>query len=135
MMRYLLPASLALLVGCWTSPAPSGFPPARSPGGVQARLQTQSGTQLSGELLEVRDSAYVVLLSNRVTIVPFLSLRGAAFPHQDWGQLGSYTHPSADTRDRIRWYSRFPFGMNDVALAALLRASGQTTPDVVASAP
>lgn len=133
MMRYRLLASLALLGGCWTSPAPSTFPPARAPGGVKALLQTQSGTQVLGELLEVRDSAYVVLFSNRVTIVPYLSLVSADFPDQDWGQFGSYTRPSAGTRDRMRWYSRFPFGMNDMALAALLRATGQTTPDVVSN--
>lgn len=135
MKRYVLLASLALVAGCWTSPAPREFPPARAPGGVRTLLETQSGTQVSGELLEVRDSAYVVLFSNRVTIVPFLSLRHAEFQHQDWGQFGSYTHPSAGMRDRMRWYSRFPFGMNDMALAALLQASGQTTPDVVASNP
>jgi len=135
MMRYAFLASLALAVGCWTSPAPSNFPPGRAPAGVQALLETQSGTQVVGELLEVRDSAYVVLFSNRVTIVPYLALRHAEFPHQDWGQFGSYTRPSAGTRDRLRWYSRFPFGVNDTALATLLHASGQTTPDIVASNP
>ena len=135
MTRHVLPAALALLTGCWTSPAPSNFPPARSSHGVQASLQTQSGVQILGELLEVRDSAYVMLFGNRVTIVPYFALRNADFPHQDWGQFGSYTHPSASTRDRMRWYSRFPFGMNDAALAALLQASGQTTPDVVTASP
>lgn len=135
MMRYVLPAALALVTGCWTSPAPSNFPPARSPHGIQASLQTHSGVDVSGELLEVRDSAYVMLFNNRVTIVPYLTLRNAEFPHQDWGQIASYSNPSAATRDRVRWYSRFPFGMNDSALAVLLRDSGQTTPDIVAPHP
>ena len=126
-----LTAVMVVAVGCYTSVKPEGYGPALSPEGVHGVLAATSGISIRGELLEVRDSAYVMLVANRVTIVPYRALSSASFEHQDWATFDSFTSPSADTRARLRWDSRFPFGLQDRALAALLQSSGQAQPDVI----
>lgn len=116
---------------CYTSPSPQTYVQAMTPAGVRGVLHVQRGPEVTGELLEVRDSAYVMLVDNRVTVVPFRLLAAAQFDRQDWADFSSLTTPSAATRQRLRMDSRFPFGMRDPALAALLRASGQARPDVI----
>jgi hypothetical protein len=116
---------------CYTSPKPEVYAPALSPNGVHAGLRLRTGAEAAGELLEVRDSAYVLLINDRVTVVPFSAIASGTFEHQDWMSFGSVATPNAETRQRLRWDSRFPFGMRDPALAALLRAGKQTEPDMV----
>lgn len=123
-------ALLALMAACYTSPPPEGYRVALQPNGVKGALMVNGGAQLSGELLEVRDSAYVLLVKNRVTIVSYGAIVRAAFEHQDW-LCCDYEHPSSRVRERLRAASRFPFGMRDEALAAILRVSGQTSPDYI----
>ena len=124
-------AALALASGCYTSPKPEVYGPALSPTGIHGVLQARSGVRVSGELLEVRDSAYVMLVSDRVVIIPYGVLSSGSFDHQDWTTFDSFAHPSVETRQRLRWDSRFPFGMQDRAMAALLRAGGQSEPTVI----
>jgi hypothetical protein len=123
-------ALLTMAAGCFTSPPPESFRPALVPNGVRGDLMINGGARLSGELLEVRDSAYVLLVKERVTVVPYPAIVRAAFEHQDW-LCCNYERPGASVRDRLRWASRFPFGMRDEALAALLRVGGQSTPDTI----
>ena len=134
MPRLLLLAALVLSAACYTSPKPEVYAPALSPAGVRGVLRLRSGTDAVGELLEVREDAYVLLINDRVTIVPYTTIASGTFEHQDWMSLGSVASPNAATRQRLRWDSRFPFGMRDPALAALLRASKQTEPDIVGGA-
>ena len=131
-IRFALLAPAAFIGACYTSPPPEGFGQALQPNGVQGTLTVTGGKRVHGELLEVRDSAYVLLVDNRVAVVPYRAIQEAGFEHQDWACC-SYANPSASVRERLRWSSRFPFGIRDEALAALLRASGQTRPDSVAS--
>ena len=131
MPRFFALAAIALAAGCYTSPKPEVYGPALSPTGIQGILQATSGIRISGELLEVRDSAYVMLVSDRVVIIPYRVLSSGSFDHQDWATFDSFARPSVETRQRLRWDSRFPFGMQDRALAALLRASGQSEPTVI----
>jgi hypothetical protein len=98
---------------------------------VHGFLRAKGGISIRGELLEVRDSAYVMLVGNRVTIVPYRVLSSGSFERQDWTTFDSFASPSLETLQRLRWDSRFPFGMQDRALTALLRAADQTRPDVV----
>jgi hypothetical protein len=138
MKAIVICCALAVLVvssSCYTSPPPQNYGPALAPNGVHGVLATGASAALSGELLEVRDSAYVMLVDSRVVIVPYRLIRSADFEHQDWAQFGSITKPSASTRERLRWDSRFPFGIRDEAMAALLRRSGQSRPDVVSDTP
>jgi hypothetical protein len=131
MPRLLVPAALFLSAACYTSPKPEAYAPALSPTGVHAVLRLWSGAEAGGELLEVRESAYVLLINDRVTIVPYTTIASGMFEHQDWMSFGSVASPNAETRQRLAWDSRFPFGMRDPALAALLRVGKQTEPDVV----
>jgi len=128
-------AAILWAAGCYTSPKPEWYAPAQSPAGVHGKLHAKSGISIRGELLEVRDSAYVMLVANRVTIIPYRTLESGSFEHQDWATLNSFASPSAETIQRLRWDSRFPFGMQDRAMAALLRAAGQSQPDVVTVGP
>ena len=134
MPRLLVLAALLLSAACYTSPKPEAYAPALSPAGVHAVLRLWSGAEAAGELLEVRESAYVLLLNDRVTVVPYTAIAVGTFEHQEWMSFGSVASPNAETRQRLRWDSRFPFGMRDPALAALLRAGKQTEPDIVTGA-
>ena len=134
MPRRLALAALSLSAACYTSPNPEVYAPALSPSGVHGALRLRSGAEAVGELLEVREDAYVLLIGDRVTVVPYTTIASGTFEHQDWISFGSVASPNADTRQRLRWDSRFPFGMRDPALAALLRASKQTEPDIVSGA-
>jgi hypothetical protein len=129
--RLLVLAALLLSAACYTSPKPEVYAPALSPNGVHGSLHLRTGAEAAGELLEVRDSAYVLLINDRVTVVPFSAIASGTFEHQDWMSFGSVAMPNAETRQRLRWDSRFPFGIRDPALAALLRAGKQTEPDIV----
>jgi hypothetical protein len=136
MMRQCIPVLLALVAGCHTSPSPESYDLARRPNGIHGTLESRAGRSIAGELLEVRDSAFVMLVGDRVTIVPYRAIANASFDHQDWAAFQTLTPtPSAEARERIRWDSRFPYGMRPPALAALLRLSGQTEPDVVTGSP
>jgi hypothetical protein len=129
--RLLVLAALVLSAACYTSPKPEVYAPALSPNGVHGVLHLRTGAEAAGELLEVRENAYVLLINDRVTVVPFTTIASGTFEHQDWMSFGSVASPTAETRQRLRWDSRFPFGMRDPAMAALLRAGNQTEPDVV----
>lgn len=131
MPRLFILTALLLSAACYTSPEPEVYAPALSPHGVHGVLHLRTGAEAGGELLEVRDSAYVLLINDRVTVVPFTAIATGTFEHQDWMSFGSAATPNAETRQRLRWDSRFPFGIRDPALAALLRAGKQTEPDIV----
>jgi hypothetical protein len=128
--RAALGAALTLVASCYTSPPPRSYPPALRPNGVTGELTTADHHSVQGELLEVRDSSYVLLVSGRVTVVPYAAVVTAHFSDQDWMSFG-YSSPSANRREQLRWDSRFPFGIRADALDALLGAAGQTKPDTV----
>jgi hypothetical protein len=128
-------AGLLLLGGCYTSTNPQGYFRGAIANGVSGVLRVHDGRTVRGELLEVRDSAYVLLVSAHVTVVPYRTISSAKFEEQDWTMSGFFANPSPQTRERLRWDSRFPFGIRPAAMDALLRASGQTEPDVITSLP
>lgn len=128
-----LPAGAALLIGalgaCFTGPSARTFPPARDPGGIAAdlRLELRQG-RLRGELLEVQDSALVVLRDDSlVTIVPIRAIRSGSFAKP--GLLIANGYISRRGRERLRLVSRFPAGLTPELRARLLAAYGQTAPD------
>ena len=120
---------LLLAAGCYTSPKPETYARALQPNGDRGTIELTDGRSLDVELLEVRDSAYVVLIDDRVAIAPYPSIKSASFEHQSWRTNQVAASPSARTRETLRHASRFPFGMRGAALEALLRVSGQTQPD------
>jgi len=125
--RLLLVAVVAL--GCYTSTDPNRFAPAIGPHGVMGALAL-SNTRVGVELLELRDSSYVVLVRNRVAIVPFRAVSAWRFDQiANW----RYAPPAGLLREQLTSASRFPYGMPPTALAELLAAAGQAAPDDLSS--
>ena len=121
-------ASLAALTlaasACATGPAVERYPPAMSAAGVGLRLRI-GDTDLAGELLEVQDSAIVVLTPTEVALVHFRAIRGMRLPNERLPYRGG--PPSTNVRERLRLLSRFPVGIPSGQLTRLLQARGQET--------
>ena len=120
-MRRAALVGLVLLSGCIVR---MGRWPHRDdaivlPQGANASIV--SGTkQLRGELLEVRDTALVVLTTSSVVLVPLLAFDQASF---DDGTSVRTLDPRGvlpRDRDALRLLSRYPPGMPDAALGQLL---------------
>lgn len=106
---------------CFTGPSAGSFTPAVSGHGVDAHLHL-GRRRVEGELLELRDTGYVVINTLGVQIVPFSGVDAASFDG-----LGSlYGTPGSDWSERLRLASRFPHGMPDSALAQLLAVTHQS---------
>lgn len=121
---------LALAAGaCTTGPDVARFRPAVSVYGIESRIETRSGTT-RGELLEVRDTAFVVLAGSWPTLVPFSLVRHARFEHYPVSYRGGV--PGADAMAALRRVARYPQGLTAEQLARLLAAHGQPELRVVA---
>ena len=124
----LLLVALTSIAGCFTGPSAGRFTPAVSAHGIETRLILGRRQEIRGELVELRDSAYVLINSDGLLLVPFSIVSGATFD-----ALGGYDGgaPGAEWRRQLRLVSRFPYGMPDQAVAALLRSTGQSELRVV----
>ena len=128
-VRWL--AIATVISACFTSVQPRHFAPAHEATGVMGKVAVTGGRELSGELLAVNDTGYVMLIDSRVTVAPYGKLSAARF-----AQLGQVTRaageaPRSKDRSRLALYARFPYGIPAPAMAALLAKSGQTTQDTV----
>jgi hypothetical protein len=125
MHRSRLPLIIAFvasgLVACYTGPGAAEFNPAITGHGVECKLWLER-REIKGELLELRDSGYVMTSSEGLVLVPFSAVRGATF----WG-IGSFSGgaPGADMGEQIRLSSRFPHGIPSRAFDALLANANQ----------
>lgn len=135
-MRRALVVPLLIAVtwgACYTGPSVKSFAPAQSPRGIAADLRVDRGkTRIQGELLEVQDSALLVLRDGprpRVTIVPLRAIRAGFFPNV--GTLSGAGRMAPKDRERLRLLSRFPAGLTPELRARLLAAYGQSEPDGV----
>jgi hypothetical protein len=129
----LLPLA-ALAAACFTGPGAATFGPANSPRGLQVTLRVASPTgrgDVRGELLEVRDTAMLVLRDRQVTLVPLTAIRGI----RTGGYYVGYRsgRPGPVTLARLRAVSRFPGGIPPAALRQLLEHAGQAEVLVVGS--
>lgn len=102
---------------------------ANAPRGVTATLEVRDERgPLQGELLEVRDSALLLLTEDpELVLVPFREIRRAAFaqmPPVVWNSGG----PSRTRRRQLTLRSRFPQGLPAELLAQLLDSTGQSEP-------
>jgi hypothetical protein len=128
-------ALLASLVGgCYTSPHPDTLDFATGPRGVSGEIWFRDDSRARVELLEVGDSAYVVVRDGRVVVVPYGAVDDASFETVGLLQIGAGRVPSAGLRERLRLLSRYPFGLPEPARVELLRAAGQVAPDTVRAA-
>ena len=136
MRTILAVTSIAcLLSACTIGMSTSEFKPSRSPHGVRTTVSTAGG-DFEGELIEVRDASVVILedgaagggpgvRAQRLRMAPFSSIRLATFEQRPRLQLRDGQPPSAETRERLRLVSRFPYGMSPAVERDLLKAYGQ----------
>ena len=127
MKRFALPA-LLLLASCRLGTQAKDFPPALRTTGVAASVRTGS-TTVDGELLELRDSALVVL-ANQLTLIPVRAIQRAQFSDTRVIVESRYAL-RPEERQELRMLARYPYGIPDAALAKLLASKGQTAIVVV----
>ena len=128
-MRTLWIVALALApTGCLIGPTAGGFAPANGPAGVTVQLQTMRRHKLTGELLEVRDTAILLLAGDTVRLVPFRAVRLAAVRQRGNLEFGEGETPDASTLYRLRQVARFPVGLTPDLAQKLLAAHGQREP-------
>ena len=128
---YLLFVAAVVAGGCVTmiGKGLEAFPVANSPAGVATTVSLGSGGTAAGELLEVRDTALVLLVDNKVVLVPNASIANARF---QGGDLRNHSMtPPEIISGNLRLLSRYPSGVSSTVMAALLSASGQSQPAVV----
>jgi hypothetical protein len=126
----LLMASFATATACAVGPRAASEPLAQNPRGAHVTLRTDRAV-LDGELLEVQDTALLVLgPAERLTIVPYRVIRSGEAELVGAITRGGRTPPPA-RRARLSLVSRFPQGLDADLLTALLRAYRQTEPEVL----
>ena len=130
-MRHSSALLVALVgvMGCAVGPTTRNFGPATGPRGIAADLRVRWGPtgRLQGELLEVQDTALVLLSANRVLLVPIRVIGVGRFARR--GTLIEEGRTSRSNLERLRIVSRFPAGLSPEIRASLLAAYGQTAPD------
>lgn len=128
-VQLLLAATLAA-GGCVTTTGKGAeeTPVASSPAGVEATVLIPTG-MITGELLEVRDTALVLRRGTEVLLIPDASITNVRFKGFD---LRTHTRtPDELRRSDFRLLSRYPYGISPAVMAALLSASGKLEPTVV----
>lgn len=113
--------SLVAAAACYTGPSAGKFRAATTPHGVDSSIELRQ-TIVRGELLEVRDTAYVVLDHSGLILVPFAAIRHAKFEGVASHGSGG---PSAAI-SQIRLLSRYPHGIPPAVFDALLSEVHQT---------
>lgn len=124
-MKRLTPIVMMLLTACviHAGPGPDSYPPAHSAAGLSASLVLAT-SRVEGELLEVRDSALVILTHDRVVVVPFSTIDSGTFAHSRIA-VGRGQKPLLDDFESIRLLSRYPQGIPPEALRRILADKGQ----------
>ena len=140
MKRPIVMLALLTLASCSYGMTAEKFQPARDPHGVETHVTTASG-ELRGELIELQDSGMIILSSwNRsvtrdqrsekqervLRLVPYASISLATFEQlKSDSAIRNGVPPTSVVRERLRLVSRFPYGMSEEVLGALLKAHGQ----------
>ena len=123
---------LVMASGCVTGPRVERLVPATTPAGARVEMKLghrASGTELlEAEVLEVRDTAVVVLApGRRVTLIGYAAVIKARCPGLPGGlEFGEWTQPAEEVRERLRLVSRFPGGLTPQLFEQLLQGYGQT---------
>lgn len=118
--------------GCVTGPRVERLVPATTPAGARVEMtlghRATGAELLEGELLEVRDTAVVVLApGRRVTLIGYAAVIKARCPGLPGGpEFGEWIQPAEEVRERLRLVSRFPGGLTPQLFEQLLQGYGQT---------
>ena len=123
---------LALLVlacfawSCRYGTSVKNFPPATGPRGVMVQVTTDQQT-LSGELIEVRDTGLVVLVEQKLRLLPFATIVSSRVDQTPSRYaVAERRAPTPEAREHLRLLSRFPQGLTTELLQSLLRTYEQT---------
>ncbi len=113
-------------VACYVGPNVARFAPATGPRGIVVDLRLKQA-RVQGELLEVQDSALLVLRDDRVVLVPLAAVQVGSFEQR--GVLIENGHSAGPTTQELKLISRFPAGLTPAMKTRLLATYGQTEPD------
>lgn len=122
-------AVCALLVACTIGPRAARFPPATSPEGVRATVTLSDSVYRAAELLEVGDSAVLLLTPQRQLVRVYYPRIRALVPEHG-PPIHRTATPSAEQKAEWRALSRFPQGLSPAQLDALLAFYGQQRVEV-----
>lgn len=115
-----------LINGCSVGMTAREYRPAQAAEGVIMRVRTAQG-QLSGELIEVRDAGIVVLVDQKLRLLPYTVILSSKVDQTDSGYaISQRTVPKPDVQAHLRLLSRFPQGLTPELMRQLLDAYGQT---------
>ena len=124
--RHAVALLTLVTAGCMLGTGAGNFQPATGPAGITVELRGAHKARLTGELLEVRDTALVLLDSTKVRLAPFRAIQTAAFRHRSVLDFAGSSAPPPDQRARMRLVARFPAGLAPELLRQLLEAHGQS---------
>ena len=132
LLRPLTLAACAVfltMAACNVGPRIATYAPAHEPTGLRVNVRTPADFAM-GELIDVRDSAVVVLAAGDLVLVPLRLVSDLRFAHQGTiPRRGKYL--TADHRAILRKVSRFPQGMTPDIEARFLSELGRPSMRVV----
>ena len=129
MRVFIALAGAMWCAACYHGPSVYTFEPVQRPNGVDADLRLGK-TRVRGELLEVQDTALIVLTdSARVVSVPLRLIQAGTFDKLGTLIIEGLKPQSAVVR--LRPFSRFPAGLTPELRTRLLAVYGQTEAEVV----
>jgi hypothetical protein len=112
--------------GCiFTGGSPSRAPLANSPKGV-AGVVAAASDMYEGELLTVTRADLTLRTSERVVVIPYSLVDSGGFSAIDVHIVGA---PSQRNLEQLRYASRYPYGVPDSAMRAILAKMGRSAPD------
>ena len=116
-----------VLGGCAIGKKIDSVPAAVTPAGAQGWLSLGGDRRFAGEVLSVTETGIIMLTAEqRVTEIPIERIQRMEFK-----PFVTHDVPPRQQLTRLRAASRFPFGIPDPALAALLARSGQPSIEYV----
>jgi len=114
------------VTGCiYTGGSPSKSPLANSPEGV-AGVVTAAARVYEGELLTVTRADLTMRTSEAVVVIPYSLIESGGFDGIDVHIIGA---PSPTNLFQLRYASRYPYGIPDAAMKAILSKIGRSAPD------
>lgn len=137
--RAITLASCFLATGCSTSVEVNNFKPAQGPQGVHIELKLNGdvidGDKVAGELLAVREDGLILSAekyaasarkTNTIVLIPYWMMNHAKLDQMGGSKIESHgKEQNAAYLEKLRLVARFPQGLSDELLAALLRAMQQ----------
>lgn len=120
---------MVTLTACMTSRPAARVANEDGQRGALGSVRMTNGSEHYGELLEVRDSSFVILTKDRLAIGRYSDIVRMEFGEFRSNAFGPTILPSAAVLARARKVSRFPYGIIAPAMTVLLGQGSQTAAD------